>query len=71
MALLKEKDILAKINKLSSEKRQEVCDFIAFLEGKIGKEDVQKMGKKKVELKAFHLGKIKGSLSRKEIYESR
>jgi hypothetical protein len=71
MALLKEKDLLAKINKLPSEKRQEVCDFIAFLEGKIGKEDAQKMGKKKIELKAFHLGKIKGSLSRKEIYESR
>ncbi len=70
MALLKEKELLNKIHKLPPTKKQEVLDFIDFLESRIKEKTLIKT-KKRIELKTFHLGEIKGRLSRKEIYEDR
>ncbi len=70
MALLKEDELLDKINKLPLTKKQEVLDFIDFLESRTREETLMKT-KKKIELKTFHLGALKGSLSRKEMYEDR
>ena len=70
MALPRADELLDKINKLSPTKKQEVLDFVDFLESRAREEALMKI-KKRLELKTFHLGEVKGSLSRKEIYEDR
>lgn len=70
MALPKADELLDKINKLPPAKKQEMLDYIDFLESKVGEEPSMRI-KKRLVLKTFHLGEVRGKLSRKEIYEDR